>query len=248
MQRFILLWPWWFLVVGHSTPKIGLVNLYSGPKTCIQTHHDSGEKIPRWFLRWFWDFLKEEKVFLSVFFNWKVLYCYSKCNLHFQSLLICWVLITENITKMPHTKQWFYWDSTFQWWILIEYLNASLLRSCSKIDPPFVTFLVTLHICWDKLWSVSSPEKFMSPSKSKEKILSIDRRLSGNWKKKAQVWANFAANSWRLMVSVLHWGVMFQIHYIIEENWWWGMITNGLKSPNNLYLEVKNQNMRRYGG
>ena len=26
------------------------------------------------------------------------------------------------------------------------------------------------------------------------------------------------------------------------------MITNELKSPNNLYLEAKNQNMSRYGG
>ena len=26
------------------------------------------------------------------------------------------------------------------------------------------------------------------------------------------------------------------------------MITNGLKSPNDLYLEAKNKNMRRYGG
>ena len=26
------------------------------------------------------------------------------------------------------------------------------------------------------------------------------------------------------------------------------MITNGLKSPNDLYLEAKNQNMNRYGG
>ena len=26
------------------------------------------------------------------------------------------------------------------------------------------------------------------------------------------------------------------------------MITNGLKSPNDLYLEAKNQNMSRYGG
>ena len=26
------------------------------------------------------------------------------------------------------------------------------------------------------------------------------------------------------------------------------MITNGLKSPNDLYLEAKNQNMSKYGG
>ena len=35
---------------------------------------------------------------------------------------------------------------------------------------------------------------------------------------------------------------------MIEKFWWWGMITNGLKSPNDLYLEAKNQNMSRYGG
>ena len=28
---------------------------------------------------------------------------------------------------------------------------------------------------------------------------------------------------------------------MIEKIWWWEMITNGLKSPNNLYLEAKNQ-------
>ena len=65
-------------------------------------------------------------------------------------------------------------------------------------------------------------------------------------KNKLKLWANLKANSWRLMV-VLHWGVMFQIH-MIEKMWWWGMITNELKSPNNLYLETKNQNMSRYEG
>ena len=35
---------------------------------------------------------------------------------------------------------------------------------------------------------------------------------------------------------------------MIEKIWWWGTITNGLKSPNDLYLEAKNQNMSRYGG
>ena len=33
-----------------------------------------------------------------------------------------------------------------------------------------------------------------------------------------------------------------------EEIWCWEMITNGLKSPNDWYLEAKNQNMSRYGG
>ena len=84
-------------------------------------------------------------------------------------------------------------------------------------------------------------------------------RLCGNWKKKtkkkgkkknkqAQVWANLEANSWRLIVSLLHWGVIFQINHNIEKIWWWGMITNTVNSPNNLYLEAKNQNMSRYGG
>ena len=26
---------------------------------------------------------------------------------------------------------------------------------------------------------------------------------------------------------------------MIEKIWWWGMINNGLKSPNDLYMEVK---------
>ena len=50
------------------------------------------------------------------------------------------------------------------------------------------------------------------------------------------------------VVSVLHWGVMFQIHHMIEKIWWWRMISYGLKSPNDLYLEAKNQNMSIYGG
>ena len=55
---------------------------------------DSGEKSPRRFFRWFWDSLKEEKVFLPVFFLLKrfILNCVFKCNLHFQSALICRVL------------------------------------------------------------------------------------------------------------------------------------------------------------
>ena len=45
----------------------------------------------------------------------------------------------------------------------------------------------------------------------------------------------------------LHWGAMFQIHHVIEKIVWWRMITNGLKSPKNLYFEAKNENSR-YGG
>ena len=45
------------------------------------------------------------------------------------------------------------------------------------------------------------------------------------------------------MVSVLNWGVIFQIHHMIEKVWWWGMITNELKSPNDLNLDVKNQDI-----
>ena len=50
------------------------------------------------------------------------------------------------------------------------------------------------------------------------------------------------------MVSVLHRGVIFQIYNMIEKSRLWGMITNGLKSPDNIYLEAKNQNMSTYGG
>ena len=49
-------------------------------------------------------------------------------------------------------------------------------------------------------------------------------------------------------VSVLDWGVIFQIHHMMEKIWSWGMITNGLKSPNDLYLDAKSQNMSIYGG
>ena len=76
---------------------------------------DSGEKSPIKFFRWFWGFLKE-KVFLQRF----ILNCFSKCNQHFQLVLIRWVLIAENITKMSHMQQWFYWNSTFQSWILLQ--------------------------------------------------------------------------------------------------------------------------------
>ena len=33
-----------------------------------------------------------------------ILNCFSKCNIHFQSVLICWVLTAENITKISHSK------------------------------------------------------------------------------------------------------------------------------------------------
>ena len=81
-------------------------------------------------------------------------------------------------------------------------------------------------------------------------MLSIDIihiwRLSGNRKK--TLWVDLEANSWRLMVNALHWGVIFQIHHMVEKIWWWGMITNGLKSPKDLFLEARNQNMGRYEG
>ena len=35
--------------------------------------------------------------------------------------------------------------------------------------------------------------------------------------KKAPVWANLETNTWRLIVSVLHWGVIFQIHHMMEK-------------------------------
>ena len=57
-------------------------------------------------------------------------------------------------------------------------------------------------------------------------------------KKQPQVWANLEANLWRLMVSILHWGVIFQIHHMIQKMWWWGIIAIELKSPNDLYLET----------
>ena len=84
---------------------------------------DSGEKRPRRFFRWFWDFLKTEIFSSFQFFLLKsfILNCFSKCNQHFQPVLICWVLIAEKITKMSHTQQWFYWNSTFQSWILLKH-------------------------------------------------------------------------------------------------------------------------------
>ena len=72
----------------------------------LSTLGDSGEKSQRRFFRWFWDFLK---VFLPVYvLKSFMLICFSKCNLHFKSVLVCLVLNVENITKMSHTQQWFY--------------------------------------------------------------------------------------------------------------------------------------------
>ena len=86
----------------------------------------------------------------------------------------------------------------------------------------------------------------MIPRKSQEKMLSNDiSHICGGYveigKKQAQVWANLKANSWRLMVSILRGGVKFQTHHMIEKIWSGGMITNGLKSPSDLYLEAKNK-------
>ena len=48
------------------------------------------------------------------------------------------------------------------------------------------------------------------------------------------------------MVSILHWGVIFKVNHD-RQNLMVGMITNGLKSPNDLYLQAKNKKMSRYG-
>ena len=121
-----------------------------------------------------------------------------------------------------------------------------------KNKPPICDIFGNPHIWWDKFWSVSSPEKFLILWKSQEKMLSmLSMYMDSKWKKKkrqAQVWAKLEVNSWRKMVSVLHWGVMLQIHHMIQKIWWWGVIAYGLNSPNDLYLEAKNQNMGRYGG
>ena len=58
--------------------------------------------------------------------------------------------------------------------------------------------------------------------KSQEKMLSIDVShiyvgYTEIGKKQAQVCANLEANSWRLMVSVLYRGVIFQVHHMIEK-------------------------------
>ena len=53
-------------------------------------------------------FFKKRKIFSSSLFTQKfMLICFSKCNLHFQSVLICLDLNAENISKMSHTQQWF---------------------------------------------------------------------------------------------------------------------------------------------
>ena len=49
------------------------------------------------------------------------------------------------------------------------------------------------------------------------------------------------------MVGVLHGGVIFRIHHMIEKIRWWGIITAGLKSPDDLFLKAKNQNSRYWG-
>ena len=49
------------------------------------------------------------------------------------------------------------------------------------------------------------------------------------------------------MVGVLHGGVIFRIHHMIEKIWWWGIITAELKSPDDLFLKAKNQNSRYWG-
>ena len=64
---------------------------------------------------------EEENAFVPAFLLKSfILICFSKSNHFFQSVLISWVLIAENITKMSHTQQWFYWNSTFQSWILLK--------------------------------------------------------------------------------------------------------------------------------
>ena len=54
-------------------------------------------------------FSERRKVFLSVYLLKSfMLICFSKCNIHFQSVPICLDLNAENITKVSHTQQWFY--------------------------------------------------------------------------------------------------------------------------------------------
>ena len=114
-----------------------------------------------------------------------------------------------------------------------------------KNRPPFATFLVNIayaEINFDQYLQLKS----LWFCCKEKKMLSIDiNHIYGGYvvigKKQAQVWANLEANSWRLMGSVIYWGVVFQIHHMIEKLWWWEMITSGLKSPNELYFEAKNQ-------
>ena len=50
-------------------------------------------------------FSERRKVFLLVYLLKSfMLICFSKCNIHFQSVLICLVLNAENITKISHTQ------------------------------------------------------------------------------------------------------------------------------------------------
>ena len=101
------------------------------------------------------------------------------------------------------------------------------------------------YICWNIFWSISSIDKFVILWKTQWKILFMDiSHIYGGYveieKKQAQVWANLEANSWRLMVSVLQWRVIFQIHHTIEKILWWGMITtNGQESPNDYIWRLK---------
>ena len=64
----------------------------------------------------------KKNIFWFQFFLLKsfILSCFSKCNIYFQSVLISCVLISENITKMSHVQQCFYWNSTFPSWILLK--------------------------------------------------------------------------------------------------------------------------------
>ena len=114
--------------------------------------------------------------------------------------------------------------------------------------PPICDIFGNYDICWDKFWSISSTFKFIILWKSQEKMLSIDiSHIYGGFVE-AEKNELRCEQIWRLMVSALHWGVIFQIHHMIEKIWWWGINTNGLKSPNDLYLQAKNKNMSSYGG
>ena len=73
-------------------------------KFYLSSMGDFGEKSPRRFFRWFWKFLKEEDFLPVYLLKSFTLICFSKWNLHFQSVLICLNLNAENITKMPHMQ------------------------------------------------------------------------------------------------------------------------------------------------
>ena len=131
-------------------------------------------------------------------------------------------------------------------------MEDNYVWSCSKIDSPFVKFLVTftyVEINFDQYLQLTN----LGFSGKAKKMLSIDiSHIYGGYvekkKRQARVWVNLEANLWRLTVSVLHLRVIFLINHMIENIWWWEMISNGLKSPNDLYLEAKNKNTSRYGG